>query len=148
MAIPPKAAAMAKGPAKERLVTELPKNNAGSEDDSDGGDGAGGNKPKPGMTSTFNPMDFLNQKDKSAGDSDKEGGDGKGGKDKEGMGKPERKAEPKRSSEEEEQYINLLHSIAEKPVVKGDDLDETRFDEVLTECIRLARKNKEWFSVW
>jgi len=143
MSIPPKAAPMAKGPAKERLVTELPKNTVGADDS-----GEDDPKAKPGMTSTFNPMDFLNPSGSADSDKDGDKDGGKGSKDNGPPTKPERAPEPKRTPEEEEEYINLLHSIAEKPVVKDDEIDEARFDEVLTDCIRLARKNKEWFSVW
>ena len=131
---------MAKGPAKEKLVTELPKNDINQEDSDDGA------KAKPGMTSTFNPMDFLNNEKSADSDKDKDG-EGRS-KDAGPPTKPLADYGKKRTPPEEEEYINLLHSCAERPVVKNEEIDESRFEEVLTDCIRLARKQKEWFSVW
>jgi hypothetical protein len=52
------------------------------------------------------------------------------------------------SPEEEQDYVDLLHSIADKPCVVDGELQEERFGEVIELALPLARKPKEWFSIW
>merc|ERR1711861_125037 len=58
------------------------------------------------------------------------------------------KKEPRRTPEEEEDYTELLHSLSERPIITDEELDEARFDEVIESALVLARKQKEWFSIW
>jgi len=117
------------------MMSSLPtqSNSAGSDDYAQEG--------KPGMTGSFFPLDNMPTPDNDADPARVRKEPPKG---------MERKEQPKRTPEEEADYIELLHSLAERPVVNktSDELDEARFDEAITDCIRLARKNKEWWSVW
>lgn len=110
-----------------KLASVLP---AKSEDSEDG-------EVKPGMTATFNPLDHMGESDEAA----------KGPVQVIPKG-PERKAKPKRTPEEEEQFTELIHSINDNGIFKDDELLPDRFNEVITDQIRLCRKLKDWWSIW
>ncbi|CAD7926778.1 unnamed protein product [Amoebophrya sp. A25] len=54
----------------------------------------------------------------------------------------------RRTAEEEQAAQDLLHSIADEPVMKDGALDEARFEEVLTQSLDLNKSNKHWFTLW
>jgi len=102
---------------------------------------------KPGMTNDFHPLMHLDSGNDAANNDAAKADD-----EKPAVLGWQPKRYPKRTQEEEERFTELLHSIAEQPMIKEDENNGepnlARFDEIIDIAKEVCKQPRHWFSVW